>query len=132
MYKSFIQKLFIYTVIKRILLIPVKSTGFILEKLSLEREMAVITQYVVQHKGVDKLVTTNKKEADQYDKMLEVADNISLYLQAKGIELEESVSEELSILMAKNKESVGKILRGTNVESLLEQESADIVEMKKA
>ncbi|MDT0595635.1 YebG family protein [Glaciecola petra] len=94
--------------------------------------MAVITQYVVQHKGVDKLVTTNKKEADQYDKMLEVADNISLYLQAKGVDLDESVSEELSILMAKNKDSLGKILRGTSVDKLLEQESADVVEMKKA
>ena len=94
--------------------------------------MAVITQYVVQHKVVDKLITTNKKEADQYDKMLEVADNISLYLQAKGVDLDESVSEELSILMAKNKDSLGKILRGTSVDKLLEQESADVVEMKKA
>lgn len=94
--------------------------------------MAVITQYVVQHKGVDKLVTTNKKEADQYDKMLEVADNISFYLQAKGIDLDEAISEELSILMAKNKDSVSKILRGTDAESLLEQESAEVVEMKKA
>lgn len=94
--------------------------------------MAVITQYVVQHKGVDKLVTTNKKEADQYDKMLEVADNLSTYIQAKGIELDESVAEELSILLSKNKESVGKLLRGVSADTLLEDENADVIELKKA
>ena len=36
--------------------------------------MAVITRYVVEHKGVEKFVTADKKEADQYDKMLEAAD----------------------------------------------------------
>lgn len=94
--------------------------------------MAVITQYVVQHKGVDKLVTTNKKEADQYDKMLEVADNLSTYIGAKGIDLSEDIAEELSILLAKNKESVGKLLKGTSVDNILEKENADVVELKKA
>jgi dsDNA-binding SOS-regulon protein len=94
--------------------------------------MAVITQYVVQHKGVDKLVTTNKKEADQYDKMLEVADNLSTYIKAKGIDLDESVSEELSILLAKNKDTIGKLLRGTDADTLLEAENAEVIELKKA
>lgn len=94
--------------------------------------MAVITQYVVQHKGVDKLVTTNKKEADQYDKMLEVADNLSTYIQAKGIVLDESVAEELSILLSKNKESVGKLLRGVSADVLLKDENADVIKLKKA
>jgi len=94
--------------------------------------MAVITQYVVQHKGVDKLVTTNKKEADQYDKMLEVADNLSVYIQAKGIELDESIAEELSILIAKNKDSFSKLFKGSDAQELLDKENADVVELKKA
>ncbi|MFC4701053.1 YebG family protein [Glaciecola siphonariae] len=94
--------------------------------------MAIITQYVVQHKGVDKLVTTDKKEADQYDKMLGIADNLSVYIQQKGIELDDTLAEELSILLAKNKDSVGKLLRGTDADSILEAEKADVVEMKKA
>ncbi|WP_371193533.1 YebG family protein [Glaciecola sp. SC05] len=94
--------------------------------------MAVITQYVVQHKGVDKLVTTDKKEADQYDKMLEIADNLSHYIKQKGVELDEAVAEELSILLAKNKESVGKLLRGTQADNILEAEKADVVAIKKA
>jgi hypothetical protein len=94
--------------------------------------MAVITQYVVQHKGVDKLVTTDKKEADQYDKMLEVADNLTAYIQAKGVKLSEELAEELGILLAKNKESVSKIFKGTPADSLLEQENAEVIELKKA
>lgn len=94
--------------------------------------MAVITQYVVQHKGVDKLVTTDKKEADQYDKMLAVADNLSEYIRAKGIELNEDVAEELSILLAKNKDSVTKLLKGTDASDVLERENADVIELKKA
>jgi hypothetical protein len=94
--------------------------------------MAVITQYVVQHKGVDKLVTTDKKEADQYDKMLEVADNLTAYIQAKGVELSEELAEELGIVLAKNKDSVAKILKGTSADSLLEKENADVVTLKKA
>ena len=94
--------------------------------------MAVITQYVVQHKGVEKLVTTDKKEADKYDKMLEVADNLSAYLAAKGVELTESVSEELGILLSKNKDSVMKIMKGAEADSILEVESADVVELSTA
>lgn len=94
--------------------------------------MAVITQYVVQHKGVDKLVTTDKKEADQYDKMLGIADNLSSYIKQKGIELDESVAEELSIMLAKNKEAVTKLLRGTSADEILDAEKAEVVEMKKA
>lgn len=98
--------------------------------------MAVITQYVVQHKGVEKLVTTNKKEADQYDKMLDVADNLSMYISAKGITLGEDVAEELTILLAKNKDSVGKLLKGTSADAILDGETADssddVIPLKKA
>ena len=66
--------------------------------------MAITTQYVVSHKGVEKLVTTDKKEADQYDKMLDVADNLAVYIQAKGIKLSDDIAEDLSIMLAKNKD----------------------------
>lgn len=94
--------------------------------------MAVITQYVVQHKGVDKLVTTDKKEADQYDKMLGIADNLSFYIQQKGIELDESIAEELSILLAKNKDAIAKLLRGTEANDILDSEKAEVLNIKKA
>ena len=60
--------------------------------------MAIITRYVVEHKGVEKFVTADKKEADKYDKMLDVADNLSEYIEGKGFSLEAPVLEELSII----------------------------------
>ena len=92
--------------------------------------MAITTQYVVTHKGVEKLVTTDKKEADQYDKMLDAADNLAEYIQAKGIALDDSVTEELTILLTKNKDKVSKIFKGASAQSVLEDESAEVVKLK--
>ncbi|GAA0373875.1 hypothetical protein GCM10009092_42610 [Bowmanella denitrificans] len=93
--------------------------------------MAIIVRYVVEHKGVEKLVTTDKKEADLYDKMLDVADNLADYIQAKGIKLEESVMEELSVMLAQNKDAVGKLLKGSAAAGLLEEEKAEVVKLEK-
>ncbi|MDF2179163.1 YebG family protein [Aliiglaciecola sp. CAU 1673] len=84
--------------------------------------MAVITKYVVEHKGVEKLVTTDKKEADQYDKMLEVADNLADYIQGKGLGLDEQTLETLSILLSQNKDQVSKLFKGANAAELLAEE----------
>ncbi|WP_421132772.1 YebG family protein [Alteromonas sp. A079] len=92
--------------------------------------MAITTQYVVTHKGVEKLVTTDKKEADQYDKMLEAADNLAEYIQAKGIALDAGLAEELTIMLSKNKDKVAKIFKGASADSVLEDESAEVVKLK--
>ncbi|MDN4502352.1 YebG family protein [Alteromonadaceae bacterium BrNp21-10] len=89
--------------------------------------MAVITRYVVEHKGVEKLVTTDKKEADKYDKMLDVADNLAEYISAKGINIDDSLLEELSIVLSQNKDGVSKLFRGQPATSLLEEEKADVI-----
>ncbi len=89
--------------------------------------MAIIIQYKVEHKGVEKLVTTDKKEADQYDKMLEIADNLALYLEHKGVSIAEEQMEELSILLSKNKDAVSKLLKGADAEKILEEDKADVV-----
>ncbi len=96
--------------------------------------MTVITRYVVEHKGVEKFVTADKKEADQYDKMLDVADNLSEYIEGKGIKIDVSVLEELSIMLSKNKDSLSKLLKGVTADSLLTEEKAEVVaiEPKKA
>lgn len=92
--------------------------------------MAITTQYVVTHKGVEKLVTTDKKEADQYDKMLEAADNLAQFIEAKGIRLDDALAEELSVMLSKHKDQVSKILKGTPAERVLEEESAEVVKLK--
>lgn len=92
--------------------------------------MAIVVKYVVEHKGVEKLVTTDKKEADKYDKMLEVADNLGEYIQAKGIQLEGAVLEDLSIMLSKNKETVIKLMKGGSLDQALEQDKAEVVAME--
>ncbi|UAA37688.1 YebG family protein [Paraneptunicella aestuarii] len=94
--------------------------------------MAIITKYVVEHKGVEKLVTTDKKEADKYDKMLEVADNLAEYIQAKGIDLDEKLMEQLSVMLSKNKEVVAKLFKGVDAATVLKEETAEIVKLEKA
>ena len=93
--------------------------------------MAIIVKYVVEHNGEEKLVTTDKKEADKYDKMLDIADNLNSYITAKGIKLDPALAEELTILLSKNKEVVGKLLKGTSADNVLQEEKADVVEMEK-
>ena len=85
---------------------------------------------MVSHKGDEQLVTTDKKAADQYDKMLDVADNLAVYIEAKGIKLDEAVAEELSIMLAKNKDNLAKLLKGTDADTLLSSESAEVVKLK--
>lgn len=92
--------------------------------------MAITVQYVVSHKGVEKLVTTDKKEADQYDKMLDAADNIATYIGAKGIKLDEEVIEDLSVMLAKNKDALTKLLKGASADDVLESESAEVVKLQ--
>ena len=93
--------------------------------------MAIIVKYVVEHKGVEKLVTTDKKEADKYDKMLEVADNLAEFMEAKGIELDENQMEHLSVMLSKNRDSVSKLFKGSSAESLLKEEQAEVVDLEK-
>ncbi|GEA08661.1 hypothetical protein KUL42_34220 [Alteromonas sp. KUL42] len=92
--------------------------------------MAITTQYVVSHKGVEKLVTTDKKEADQYDKMLDAADNLAEYISAKGIKMDDGAIEELTIMLAKNKDKISKIFKGATADSVLEDESAEVVKLQ--
>jgi hypothetical protein len=92
--------------------------------------MAVSIQYVVTHKGVEKLVTADKKAADQYDKMLDIADNLQHYLSEKGSGLKESELESLAFELAQNKDIVIKLLKGGSAEELLAQESADVINLK--
>lgn len=93
--------------------------------------MAVITKYVVEHKGVEKLVTTDKKEADKYDKMLEVADNLAEFIHAKGVNLDEAVMEQLSVMLSKNKEGVSRLFKGVEASTVLKDEQAEVVELEK-
>ncbi|GGI88703.1 YebG family protein [Shewanella gelidii] len=74
--------------------------------------MAVITQFVVVREGVEKMTFTSKKEADAYDKMLDIADNLIPFLQSSDLELDEPTSEKLAFYLASHKDELASLLKG--------------------
>lgn len=68
--------------------------------------MAVESRFVVIRNGVEVETFMDKKTADEYDKMLDMADNLSVLLEASPLELSEKSIEDLSVFIAKNREDV--------------------------
>ncbi|WP_312184049.1 YebG family protein [Pantoea sp. CTOTU46764] len=73
--------------------------------------MAVETKYVVVRKGEEKMTFANKKDADAWDKMLDMADAFTDWLQQHQPELGEAQAEALGLLLAEQKDAVQHILR---------------------
>ncbi|MFI8415677.1 YebG family protein [Serratia sp. NPDC078593] len=74
--------------------------------------MAVEVKFVVVRNGEEKMTFASKKEADAYDKMLDLADSLGEWLQQAPLTLDEQQREELSFYLAENKEVLTHILRG--------------------
>ncbi len=68
--------------------------------------MAVESRFVVIRQGVEVETFMDKKAADEYDKMLDMADNLSEMFEHAPVELSESIREELSVYLAQNREDV--------------------------
>ncbi|NQZ42111.1 MAG: YebG family protein [Moritella sp.] len=74
--------------------------------------MAVIVKYVVERNGVEKMTSTSKKEADTYDKMLDVADGLTDLISSSSLDIDDRLTEELSLYLAQNSASLQIILKG--------------------
>lgn len=74
--------------------------------------MAVIVKYVVERDGVEKMTFTSKKEADAYDKMLDMADQIALFLKYADAGLNENQAENLGFFIANNRTCINELLKG--------------------
>ncbi len=74
--------------------------------------MAVIVKYIVVRNGEEKMTFATKKEADAYDKMLDIADNLFEFLESSKIKLSEDQLEGISLFMAENRVKLGSIIRG--------------------
>jgi len=74
--------------------------------------MAVVVQYIVVRNGVEKMTFATKKEADAHDKMLDIADNIYAFLKASSIKLSDEQNEEISMLLAQERDMVTTLLKG--------------------
>jgi uncharacterized protein len=74
--------------------------------------MAVIVKYIVVRNGEEKMTFATKKEADAYDKMLDIADNLLEFLEKSKIKIDETQLEEISLLLAENRMELMHVLRG--------------------
>ncbi len=74
--------------------------------------MTVKTMYIVERKEGEVMKTASKKEADAYDKMLDMADELYVFMKKSEIELEDKVIDDLSIYLAKNKDTTSRLLKG--------------------
>jgi len=68
--------------------------------------MAVESRFVVIRHGVEAKTFMDKKSADEYDKMLDMADNLAEVFAHSSLTLPENLSEELSIYLAQNRDDV--------------------------
>ena len=86
--------------------------------------MTVETRYVVVREGEEVLSTTDKKQADEYDKMLDIADAMSLFLEQSKVTMTERDREELSIYLAQHKTELLTILGAKKAKSKTSSSSA--------
>ncbi|TMN43687.1 YebG family protein [Pseudoalteromonas sp. S2755] len=77
--------------------------------------MAVIIKYVVERNGVERMTFTSKKEADAYDKMLDVAEALEDMLTKVDVPLSEQQVESLALEIAKQKDDFVSVLKGGKV-----------------
>ena len=75
--------------------------------------MAVVVKYVVERNGVERMTFTSKKEADAYDKMLDVAESLEEMLGKVDVPLSEQQVESLALEMAKQKDDFITVLKGS-------------------
>lgn len=74
--------------------------------------MAVIIKYVVERDGVEKMTFSSKKEADAYDKMLDIADQLQDWLQQSPLQLDDEQTEALALHLAEQKDELLTLLKG--------------------
>ena len=85
--------------------------------------MAVIIKYIVERKGVEKMTFTSKKEADAYDKMLDSADQIALFMSESPVSLDDQQLEELGLYVASNKDILLNLFKGQSFQAENDEKS---------
>ncbi len=74
--------------------------------------MAVIVKYVVVRDGKEDMIFTTKKEAEAYDKMLDIAEQLHDFLQTSEVDIAPDQLDDLTFFMAQNRDQIGNILKG--------------------
>lgn len=68
--------------------------------------MAVVTQYLVVRNGEQKMTFTSKAEADAYDKMLDMAEELMPLLERSELCSHDQQIEDLAMFLAKEREEL--------------------------
>jgi dsDNA-binding SOS-regulon protein len=74
--------------------------------------MAVLVKYVVIRNGKEEMTFTTKKEADAYDRMLDVAEGLYTFLHTAEVDIADEKLDDLTFFMAKHREQLAKLLKG--------------------
>ena len=72
--------------------------------------MAVEIKYVVIREGEEKMSFASKKEADAYDKMLDLAEVLNDWLVASPLEMDDVQRDTMAMWLAERKEALQHIL----------------------
>jgi dsDNA-binding SOS-regulon protein len=94
--------------------------------------MTVEIRYHVIRNGKEVAMYTTKKEADEHDKMLDIAERLADFIvAADSFDVEESVLEELTLYLARNRMAMIQILKGTKPKKAAAPKSEEAVESAK-
>ena len=74
--------------------------------------MAVIVKYVVIRNGKEEMTFTTKKEADAYDRMLDIAEGLYNFLHTAEVDIADEKLDDLTFFMAKHRDQLAKLLKG--------------------
>ncbi|GAB3380213.1 YebG family protein [Spongiibacter taiwanensis] len=87
--------------------------------------MAVVAKWMCDR---DNTMFDSKKEADEYDKMLELGEKFSQLLLQQIPGVDEAKAEEFGILLAKNKDLVAQACKGKTeaLEELLSPQADNV------
>lgn len=80
--------------------------------------MAVETKFVVVRKGEEKMTFASKKEADAYDRLLDMAEAFTDLLMQSGMPMDETQAEDLGLYLAEQKVAVQHVLRTSKLPEL--------------
>lgn len=88
--------------------------------------MSVEIRYHVIRNGKEVAMYTTKKEADEHDKMLDIAERLTAFIEtAESFEVDEAVLEELTLYLARNRMDVIQILKGAKPKAPRPKAEAD-------
>ncbi|HFF8550603.1 TPA: YebG family protein [Kluyvera cryocrescens] len=94
--------------------------------------MAVETKFVVVRKGEEKMTFASKKEADAYDRLLDMAEAFTDLLMQSGMPMDETQAEDLGLYLAEQKVAVQHVLRTSKLPELAPPPDADIPDSEAA